>query len=118
MLGAYQFTRAGTHFTPREAMNILMMFNNVNEKLQDLINWYTKTGKDIEPSWEFQRELMEFTKHWTFGLIQLMRETPEETKEEIINHLPDIEYVIMNSKKSANTVGAMYLYCELQNIVR
>jgi DNA-directed RNA polymerase beta' subunit len=33
MLGAYQFTRAGTHFTPREAMNILMMFNNVNEKL-------------------------------------------------------------------------------------
>lgn len=92
--------------------------NNVNEKLQYLINWYTKTGKDIEPSWEFQRELMEFTKHWTFGLIQLMRETPEETKEEIINHLPDIEYVIMNSKKPANTVGAMYLYCELQNIVR
>ena len=33
MLGAYQFTRAGIHFTPREAMNILMMFNNVNEKL-------------------------------------------------------------------------------------
>jgi DNA-directed RNA polymerase II subunit RPB1 len=32
MLGSYQFTREGIHFTPRDAMNILMMFNNVNEK--------------------------------------------------------------------------------------
>ena len=32
MLGSYQFTRAGIHFTPRDAMNLLMMFDNVNEK--------------------------------------------------------------------------------------
>ena len=32
MLGCYQFTRPDIHFTPREAMNILMMFNGVNEK--------------------------------------------------------------------------------------
>ena len=32
MLGSYQFTRANIRFSPREAMNILMMFNNVNEK--------------------------------------------------------------------------------------
>jgi DNA-directed RNA polymerase II subunit RPB1 len=31
MLGSYQFTREGVHFSPRDAMNILMMFNNVNE---------------------------------------------------------------------------------------
>jgi len=31
MLGSYQFTRANIRFTPRDAMNILMMFNNVNE---------------------------------------------------------------------------------------
>ena len=32
MLGSYQFTRPNLRFSPREAMNILMMFNNVNEK--------------------------------------------------------------------------------------
>ena len=31
MLGSYQFTRPNIRFTPREAMNILMMFNGVNE---------------------------------------------------------------------------------------
>jgi len=31
MLGSYQFTRPNIHFTPREAMNLLMMSNNVNE---------------------------------------------------------------------------------------
>ena len=31
MLGSYQFTRPNIHFTPREAMNLLMMQNNVNE---------------------------------------------------------------------------------------
>ena len=31
MLGSYQFTREGITFSPRDAMNILMMFNNVNE---------------------------------------------------------------------------------------
>jgi DNA-directed RNA polymerase II subunit RPB1 len=31
MLGCYQFTRENIHFSPREAMNLLMMFNNVNE---------------------------------------------------------------------------------------
>jgi len=32
MLGCYQFTRENINFTQREAMNILMMFNGVNEK--------------------------------------------------------------------------------------
>ena len=31
MLGSYQFTRQNVTFTPREAMNILMMFNGINE---------------------------------------------------------------------------------------
>ena len=31
MLGCYQFTRKDVNFTPREAMNILMMFDGVNE---------------------------------------------------------------------------------------
>ena len=31
MLGSYQFTREGITFSPREAMNILMMFNSINE---------------------------------------------------------------------------------------
>jgi len=31
MLGCYQFSRPDLHFTPREAMNMLMMFNGVNE---------------------------------------------------------------------------------------
>lgn len=31
MLGSYQFTRPSLRFDPREAMNILMMCNNVNE---------------------------------------------------------------------------------------
>ena len=32
MLGCYQFTREKINFTPREAMNILMMFDRVNTK--------------------------------------------------------------------------------------
>ena len=32
MLGSYQFTRPNVKFTPREAMNILMMFDGVNEE--------------------------------------------------------------------------------------
>ena len=32
MLGCYQFTRENVVFNPREAMNLLMMFNKVNEK--------------------------------------------------------------------------------------
>ena len=31
MLGCYQFTRENVNFTPREAMNLLMMFDGVNE---------------------------------------------------------------------------------------
>jgi DNA-directed RNA polymerase beta' subunit len=31
MLGAYQFTRPNIRFNPRDAMNLLMMFNGVNE---------------------------------------------------------------------------------------
>jgi len=31
MLGCYQFTRPDVHFEPRDAMNILMMFNGINE---------------------------------------------------------------------------------------
>ena len=31
MLGCYQFTRENISFTPRETMNLLMMFNGVNE---------------------------------------------------------------------------------------
>jgi DNA-directed RNA polymerase II subunit RPB1 len=39
MLGCYQFTRNNIKFTPRDAMNLLMMFNNVNEhKLMESIN--------------------------------------------------------------------------------
>jgi len=32
MLGSYQFTRPNLRFSPRDAMNILMMCNNINEK--------------------------------------------------------------------------------------
>jgi DNA-directed RNA polymerase II subunit RPB1 len=32
MLGSYQFTRHNVTFTPRQAMNLLMMFDGVNEK--------------------------------------------------------------------------------------
>lgn len=39
MLGCYQFTRQGIVFTPRDAMNLLMMFDNVNsESLLGIIN--------------------------------------------------------------------------------
>jgi DNA-directed RNA polymerase beta' subunit len=31
MLGSYQFSRSGIQFTPRDAMNLLMMFDGINE---------------------------------------------------------------------------------------
>jgi len=42
MLGSYQFTRAGIHFSPREAMNLLMMYDTVNDK--QLLNDIKKDG--------------------------------------------------------------------------
>ena len=42
MLGSYQFTRPNIKFNPREAMNLLMMFNNVNEK--ELLEEIKKEG--------------------------------------------------------------------------
>ena len=32
MLGCFRFTRENVNFAPRDAMNLLMMFNRVNEK--------------------------------------------------------------------------------------
>jgi len=37
MLGSFRFTREGIRFNPREAMNILMMFKRVNEKVLNAI---------------------------------------------------------------------------------
>ena len=42
MLGSYQFTRAGIHFSPRDAMNILMMFDGINES--ELLKNIEKNG--------------------------------------------------------------------------
>jgi len=42
MLGSYLFTREGIHFNPRDAMNLLMMSNNVNEK--ELLNIFEQKG--------------------------------------------------------------------------
>jgi DNA-directed RNA polymerase beta' subunit len=43
MLGSYQFTREGISLSPREAMNLLMMFNNVNE--MELLENVKKVGR-------------------------------------------------------------------------
>ena len=49
MLGCYQFTRENIYFTPREAMNLLMMFDGVNEKelLQNMQNVKGVSSFDI-----------------------------------------------------------------------
>ena len=43
MLGCYQFTRKDVNFTPREAMNILMMYDRVNENV--LLKEFEKNNK-------------------------------------------------------------------------
>jgi DNA-directed RNA polymerase beta' subunit len=43
MLGCYQFTRKDVNFTPRDAMNLLMMFDGVNEN--ELHTDYEKNNK-------------------------------------------------------------------------
>ena len=42
MLGSYLFTKEGVKFTPRQAMNLLMMFNGINE--EQLLKDITKEG--------------------------------------------------------------------------
>ena len=42
MLGCYQFTRPNIIFSPRDAMNLLMMFDGINEK--ELLETIRKTG--------------------------------------------------------------------------
>ena len=39
MLGCYRFTRENVKFTPREAMNLLMMHQRVDDKTLLLIRW-------------------------------------------------------------------------------
>jgi len=43
MLGCYQFTRPNINFSPRDAMNILMMFDGINEK--KMLELVEKNGK-------------------------------------------------------------------------
>jgi DNA-directed RNA polymerase II subunit RPB1 len=43
MLGCYQFTRQNINFTPREAMNILMMYDRINEN--ELLSDFEKNNK-------------------------------------------------------------------------
>ena len=43
MLGCYQFTRKDVNFTPRDAMNLLMMFDGVNEN--EFLADYEKNNK-------------------------------------------------------------------------
>jgi DNA-directed RNA polymerase beta' subunit len=43
MLGCYQFTRKDVNFTPREAMNLLMMYDRINEN--DLLQEFEKNHK-------------------------------------------------------------------------
>jgi DNA-directed RNA polymerase beta' subunit len=43
MLGCYQFTRKDVNFTPREAMNILMMYDRINEN--ELLANFEKNNK-------------------------------------------------------------------------
>jgi DNA-directed RNA polymerase beta' subunit len=43
MLGCYQFTRKDINFTPREAMNILMMYDRINEN--ELLTEFEKNHK-------------------------------------------------------------------------
>ena len=51
MLGSYQFTRENIKFTPREAMNLLMMSKRVNEEL------FTK-GSDFITNFEILSQIM------------------------------------------------------------
>ena len=43
MLGCYQFTRKDVNFTPREAMNLLMMYDEINEN--KLVSEYNENHK-------------------------------------------------------------------------
>ena len=43
MLGCYQFTRKDVNFTPRDAMNLLMMFDRINEN--ELLSDFEKNNK-------------------------------------------------------------------------
>ncbi len=49
MLGSYLFSKEGVKFTPRQAMNLLMMFNGINEKqlLEDIEKEGGITNYDI-----------------------------------------------------------------------
>ena len=51
MLGSYQFTRENIKFTPREAMNMLMMSKRVNEEL-------FSSGKEMITNFEILSQIM------------------------------------------------------------
>ena len=90
---------------------------NANEKMQFLSQWYAKTA-EIAPSDQTQRILIEHTAKYVQTLRDLIKETPESTKEAVAAFLP----VVMERHNASITTGAKmfysYLYIELDTILK
>lgn len=56
MLGSYLFSKLGVKFTPRQAMNLLMMFNGVNEDL--LLENFDKSENGMITNYEILSQIM------------------------------------------------------------
>lgn len=56
MLGCYQFTRENVRFNPRDAMNILMMFDRINEK--QLLENLEKNGGNTFTNFNLLSQIM------------------------------------------------------------
>ena len=57
LLGCYRFTRENIAFTPRDAMNLLMMFNRVNEKAL-FQNEATTTDKTVLTNFDILSQIL------------------------------------------------------------
>jgi hypothetical protein len=93
--------------------------NNVNEKLDFIVSWYSKSANQIEPSDKHQKEMCDLMAEWSsYGLLNLKKERSEDTKEAINNLLPTVVSKLQETNLSTGEKSFYsYLYLELSRTV-
>lgn len=82
MLGSYLFTREGVKFTPREAMNLLMMLDTVNEKQ---LNEIIKENKKVSSFDLLSQIMLPLSMKYKTKAFN-----PEKSEKENYNHIIEI----------------------------
>jgi len=94
--------------------------NNVNEKLDFVASWYSKTSSAITPSDKHQENLCKLMAEWSsYMLLNLKKDNNEDTKTAIQNYIPTIEEKLSaGSLTTAEKAFYSYFFIELERTLQ